>query len=217
MRRSYIPANFEFPGIAKNFLDQGLGLFISDSSMGFKLYSNGGDVDGMEAYHAFVPELNLGIAVMVNSMIALPQCLISWIIDYYSNAPRIDWVNEILPIETNKVSSFFSDLVSTQKRMTDPSRAPSLDISSYAGFYRHPLLGSLTIQYESERLFFTLGTCYRGELLPAYNDTFFIKVSTPRYSKLLFSGEAQFRLDKEGRVSSLFVVDKIFQRVGGGK
>ena len=213
MRSSYIAANFEIPGIAKNFINQGLGLYISDSSMGYKIYSNGGDIDGMEAYHAFVPELNLGIAVMVNAMIAMPQPLIGWIIDRYTDAPRKDWVNDSLPDYVNHIDSFFSGLETRRNAITDNSKKLSLAIELYAGLYRHPLLGDLEVQVSGGKLSFRFGTSYKGELLHTNNDTFFINAETSCLSKFYFSGPAQFRLDQVGRISSLFVVDREFQKI----
>ena len=213
MRTSYVAANFPFPGISNNFINQGLGLFISDSSMGHKLYSNGGDIDGMEAYHAFVPELDLGIAIMINSIIAVPQGLIGWIIDRYTDAPHKDWVNDTLTASAERAEVSSANLEVTQRSITDHSKKPSHDLACYAGLYRHPLLGDLTVDAITGELSFTLGTSYKGNLLHANHDTFFIEVTTHRYSKLLFNGPAQFRLDQRGRVSSLFVMDREFQKV----
>ena len=214
MRASHIAANFNFPGIAKNFLNQGLGLFISDSSMGYKLYSNGGGTEGTEAYHAFVPELNLGVAVMTNCGVALPQRLIPWIIDRYTGAPEKDWVNDILPVFEKQHETFFSDLAISREKITDHSKRPSQDIGSYTGLYQHPLLGDLVVELVSEKLTFTLGSSYLGNLIHANHDTFFIDVSTPHVGKFLFKGSAQFRLDPTGQISSLMVMDREFQKVG---
>ncbi len=40
----------------------------------------------------FIPELNLGIAAMVNALHSIPQRLIPWIIDRYTGAPETDWM-----------------------------------------------------------------------------------------------------------------------------
>jgi len=212
MRSSYVPANFSFPGISKNFIDQGLGLFISDNSMGYKVYSNGGDIDGMEAYHAFVPELDLGIAIMVNSIIAVPQPLIAWIIDRYSEAPYEDWVNTTLTASVEHSKLALSKVEDFRQLITDQSKKPSHDLNCYAGIYRHTLLGDLTVQATSEALSFKLGTDYKGDFFHANHNTFFIKATTHRYSRMLLNGPAQFRIDHRGRVDSLLVAGKEFQK-----
>jgi CubicO group peptidase (beta-lactamase class C family) len=212
MRTNHIVANFDFPGIAKNFINQGLGLFISDSSSGHKLYSNGGDTEGFESYHAFLPELDLGIAVMINSTKVMPQPLIAWVIDRYTDAPRKDWVNELVPFYSEGLEMMLSNLENSRQEITDPSKKPSQSIESYAGLYQHPLLGDLTVQATNGELSFALGTSYKGDLLHANHDTFFIKVKTPHLGKLKFSGPAQFRLDQTGQVASLFAVDREFHR-----
>ena len=213
MRTSYVAANFPFPGISNNFINQGLGLFISDSSMGHKLYSNGGDIDGMEAYHAFVPELDLGIAIMINSIIAVPQGLIGWIIDRYTDAPHKDWVNDTLTASAERAEVSSANLEVTQRSITDHSKKPSQNLSCYAGRYRHALLGELTVQITGGALSFTLGTSYKGDLLHANHDTFSIKSTGYRYSMHLLSGTAQFRLNQTGQVGSLFALGKEFQKI----
>ena len=213
IRSSYIAANFDFPGISRNFINQGLGLFISDSSTGHKLYSNGGDTEGVESYHAFVPELGLGIAVMVNSTKVLPQPLVAWVIDRYTDAPRKDWVNEMVPFYTKDGEMILSKLEASRQKITDPSKKPSHPIESYAGLYRHPLLGDLAIEEAAGELSFTLGTSYKGDLPHANHDTFFIKVNTPHLGKFLFNGPVQFRRNQTGEVSSLLAMDKEFQKL----
>lgn len=218
MRSSYIPANFDFPGISKRFINQSLGLLISDSSMGCQLYSNGGGTEGMEFYHAFVPELDLGIAVMVNSRIALPQRIVAWIIDRYTDAPRKDWADQVLPVFAKARETRLSGLETKRIELTDSSKKPSLALASYEGLYHHALLGDLRVEVDTDteelrRLSFTLGSTYQGDLLHTNNDTFFIKVKTPLLGKFILSGPAQFRLDQAGEVSSLFVMEREFQKV----
>ena len=215
MRSSHIAANFDFPGIAKNFINQGLGLLISDSSSGHKIYSNGGDTEGFESYHAFLPELDLGIAVVINSTKVMPQPLIAWIIDRYTDAPRKDWVNELVPFYAEHVETMFSNLEKSRQEITDLSKKPSQSIESYAGLYQHPLLGDLTVQVANGELSFALGTSYKGALLHANHDTFFIKVRAPHLGKFVFSGPAQFRLDQTGLITSLFTMDREFHRSSG--
>jgi hypothetical protein len=213
LRRSHQTANFEFPGIAKQFIQQGLGLLISDSSSGHKLYSYGGDAEGLESYHAFLPEIGLGIAVMINSTKVMPQPLIAWIIDRFTNAPNRDWVNEQVPIYMEEPVTIFSELEQKRIAITDPSKSPSQSIASYAGHYQHPLLGDLRIEADSEQLTFKLGTAYSGVMLHANRDTFYIKLQSPHLGRYFFNGPAQFRFDTAGRLHSVVAVDREFKRV----
>ena len=208
MRTGYISANFDFPGLSKHFLLQGLGLLISDGSAGHKIYSNGGDTEGTESCYAFVPELDLGIAVMVNSTKIIPQPLVAWIIDRYAGEPIKDWV----PAFASNREAFLLGLEDSRKEITDPAKKPSCSLDSYEGLYQHPLWGDLTVQSVSGKLSFNLGTAYEGDLLHANHDTFFIHVIKPHLGKVLFRGPAQFRLDPAGQVSSLLVMDREFQK-----
>ena len=208
MRSSSMAANFAFPGISRHFINQGLGLYISDSSSGHKLYSNGGDSAGMESYHAFLPELNLGIAIMSNSTAVIPQPLIAWIVDRYTNAAKVDWA----PCFHFDASQALEAAEQHRQSLTDPAKAPSLPMSSYQGHYHHPLLGSLQIEAAAQELVFTLGTTYKGRLLHANHDTFYVKTNTPVLGQFLLSGPAQFRLDHSGDVSAVCVLSKEFVR-----
>ena len=213
IRTKHITANFGFPGIAKNFLNQGLGLLISDSTMGYKTYSNGGGIDGMESYHAFIPELNLGIAVMINTDFSMPQSLVAWIIDRYTGAPRKDWVNDVLSGYSQGREKVISALEVSRQKITDSAKKPSHLIDSYAGHYQHPLLGDLTVEATAEGLRFCLGSHYQGNLIHANHDTFFIDVNTPHVGKFFFKGPIQFRLNPDGQISSLVAMDREFQKL----
>lgn len=213
MRSSHIAGNFDFPGISKNFLNQGLGLIISDSISGHKLYSGGGNADGLESYYAFLPELELGVAVMINSAKVMPQPLIAWIIDQYTNAPYRDWVNEFVPFYEQESAAAISGLIEYQKTITDPTKKPTQPMASYAGVYQHSLLGKLTIEVVDGGVSFILGTSYVGELIHANHDTFFIQVTTPYLGQFFFNGAAQFRLDEMGQVSSMFAMGKEFKKI----
>ena len=215
LRASYMACNFEFAGIANHFLYQGLGLLISDSTSGHKYYSGGGNLEGYESYHAFVPELNLGIAIMINCIQVMPQPLVAWIIDRYTGAPVRDWVNEQIPFYLELEDKVLVDLEQARLDVTDSSKTTSLPIESYCGRYHHPLLGDWVIESGAKAgdLAFTLGSSYAGALLHANHDTFYIKVTNTHYGRYVFNGPAQFRLNRAGEVAAVFAVDNEFQKM----
>ena len=213
MRTSYIPANFDLPGLSRNFINQGLGLLISGSNSGHKIYSAGGDVEGMESCFAFIPEIDLGVSVFINSTKVMPQPLVAWIIDRYTDAPSKDWVNDTVPFYVKELEALLSEIESNQQEITDTSKQPGQAIALYAGIYQHPLLGDLTVRAEAGGLTFALGTSYHGDLIHANHDTFYIKVKSPHLGRFLFKGPVQFRLDQTGKVSSLLAANKEFQKV----
>ncbi|MDG1818253.1 MAG: serine hydrolase [Porticoccaceae bacterium] len=214
MRRSHNTANYAFPEMAKHFINHGFGLMITDSSQGgHKFYSFGGNTEGTESYHAFAPELGLGIAVMVNSSTVIPQPLVAWIIDRYTGAPDRDWISERTPVYEAGIESALTALDEKQKAITDPSTSPSVALSCYGGGYRHPLVGDLNITERAGALSYTLGSTYQGELTHANHDTFFSRVKKPYLGQFFFSGPAQFRLDVEGEVISVVIAGREFLRV----
>ncbi|MDB4077612.1 serine hydrolase, partial [Porticoccaceae bacterium] len=215
LRESYVAGNFEFPGVVNRFVSQGLGLLISDSTSGHKYYSSGGNLEGYESYHAFVPELNLGIAIMINCIQVIPQPLVAWIIDRYTGAPERDWVNEQIPYYLKLEDKVLADLEEARLAITDNSKNPRLPLASYCGHYQHPLLGDLLIEPGATAgdLSFTLGRSYAGALLHANHDTFYIKVANTHYGRYVFNGPAQFRLNPAGEVCSVYAMDNEFQKM----
>lgn len=215
MRTGYIPYTAPFPEISQHFIHQGLGILISDSSSGgLKMYSGGGDTEGMESYHAFVPELNLGIAVMINSTKVLPQPLVAWIIDRYTGAPEKDWVNDSVAFYEEEMAGFLPGLDKSREAITDPLKKATLPLDAYAGLYQSPLLGQMKVEVKDNDLSFTLGKTYQGILHHANYDCFFIQTKTPYLGRFLFSGPLQFQLDKTGELCSLLAADTEFQKVG---
>ncbi|WP_165777017.1 serine hydrolase [Paremcibacter congregatus] len=213
MRSSHSPRNMKFPGVVNNFASEGLGLLISDSAKGHKIYSGGGDVDGMESFHAFIPELDLGIAVMANTHQVVPQRLTTWIIDRFTDAPMRDWVSEGLSAYERQFAQFFSALEKNRQDNTDLSKKTSLPMQEYAGLYQHPLLGNLKIEYNVNGLSFILGQEYKGALKHANHDTFYLDVKTPYIAKYLLKGPARFIINHKGKIASLFVENREFQKV----
>lgn len=207
-----IVTDFPFPGISKGFLEFGIGYMMSDSSSGHKIYSNGGDTIGFESFHAFVPELNLGIAVMCNSTQVIPQPLVAWIIDRFSGAPREDWIACYFDIYGEGDDSYLEGLEQERLALTDASKKTSLPIEDYVGTYSDPLLGEIVIEAKGDQISYRLGT-FKGNLLHANSDTFFIQADVPRISRYLFKGAVQFRLDQSGNIATLVAADRDFKKI----
>ena len=211
MRTSHMAANIKFPGMVNHFCNAGLGLLISDSCSGHKIYHYGGGVEGTESYYAVVPELDLGVAIMGNANKSLPQMLTPWIIDRYTDAPYRDWVNEVLTslAETSAASTSPTDKLNA---IADPSKKPTLPMETYAGLYSNPVLGDMVVRMGAECLSFTLDKTYKGYLKHSHYDTFYPEVMAPYSGKNVLKGAARFSLNETGEVASLFIVGKEFKR-----
>ena len=211
IRTSHMATTIKFPGIVNHFCNMGLGLLITDSNSGHKIFSYGGGVDGNEAYHAFIPELDLGIAIMANANVSLPQTLTPWIIDRYTHAPYRDWVHEGLSTSSEELVANTSPLEKI-KAPADSLTPPRYSLETYTGLYHNPVLGDMSVLINDGRLSFSLDKVYQGFLEHDNYDTFFPEVTSPHTGKLVLTGLVQFHPNEMGNVVSLFMAGKIFKR-----
>ena len=201
------------PGFVPDLVGRGLGVSaFTHQSSGCRVYGSGGDVEGFEAFYVFIPELNLGIAVMVNALQAIPQRLIPWIIDRYTGASETDWMVTLNELKERAVKGPRLTLDRLREQLTNPSKPPSLSLEAYVGVYQHPFLGDVTIRQDGESLAFTLGEIYQGALPHANHNTFFREPVGQVFNQMLFRGPLRFNLSVEGKVESLTIDDKIFQK-----
>ena len=192
----------------------GLGVSVlTHQTTGHRVYITGGATEGFEAFYAFVPELNLGMASMVNAYRCMPHGLFPWIVDRYAGALETDCINEKLSqIDEQKKSKTLS-LDTLRNQITHPSQAPNLSLDAYVGVYQHPFMGDLSIRKAGERLVFILGENYEGELPHANHNTFFREPVKPISNRALFRGPLRFNLGYAGEVESLTIAEGEFKRV----
>ena len=213
MRKIHMASPIGLPGYVADLAGYGLGSFVLTHHTGYRVYCAGGDTEGFEAFYAFVPELNLGIAAMVNAHHSIPQRLIPWIVDRYTDAPERDWIEETLgELEDRVITSPMLKLDKLRRQLTHPSQPPSLPLDDYAGVYQHPFLGDLSIRKTGETLAFTLGEIYEGELPHANHNTFFREPIKQFYNRFLFRGPLRFNLSVEGCVESLTISEGKFHK-----
>ena len=164
----------------------------------------------MEAYYAYVPEQDLGVAVMVNSIIALPQALVAWIIDRDSGTGQIGRIT--LGASVRKDQQAAARLADMEQAAANyKAQHPQENLDNYAGHYRHPLLGELRLQVSQQQLLFSLGQRYHGELLRLDQARFFTRVTSQRYSRLLLTGFAEFESDRQARCAPCSWPEKPFK------
>lgn len=204
MRKIHMAQPLGLPGSVADLCGRGLGAFVITNHSGCRVYGMGGDVEGAEAFHSFIPELNLGIAVMVNGHVSIPQRLTPWIIDRYTGAPEKDWTESLADYQALNQSRIHS-VDQYRERLTRSSQVPSLPLEGYVGVYQHPYLGDLTIRYKGDRLTYTYGEIWEGELPHANHNTFFREPVEPIYHRMFFRGPLGFNLSVEGEVESLTI------------
>jgi CubicO group peptidase (beta-lactamase class C family) len=186
---------------SRHFSGYGLGWGISDY-LGRKIISHGGGYDGMFSHQVLVPEENLGVIVLTNSMTGTASALTQKVLDAYLGAPDRDWSAEALK------RSVESDRRKKSARMKDDSArvmntTPSLPLVAYSGTYGGPMYGNAEVTLEQGELVlsFIPNPDLVGDLMHWHFDTFVIewRKKFPWFG----GGKVQFFLDQDGEVTEM--------------
>ena len=133
------------PEMAASMSHYGLG-WMSGEYRGLRVMSHAGGTAGFTAQGAFLPNADLGIAVLSNAS-ALPGALA------FTSAVHFRLL-ELLFDQPAEMDAEFSTLVEARAagRPQLASRVDPADIAPYLGRYAHPLFGEITITLRDNRL-----------------------------------------------------------------
>ena len=184
-----------------HFRGYGLGWSLNDLH-GRLVASHGGGYDGMFSRVVLVPEENLGIVVLTNSMTSVHTAIANTILDAYLGAEPQDWSGPGL----NRWRSARERFESRQSRFSeerDPNARPSLPLGDYAGTYGGDMYGDATISVEGGGLVLRLlpNPDLVADLTHLHHDTFLLEW---RETFAWFgTGVASFLLDPFGEVTEM--------------
>ena len=133
-----------------HFKAYGLGWMLSDYKCR-KTVSHGGGYDGMYSQVMMVPEENLGVVILTNSMTGISTALANTIVDEFLGGEKKDWLNPGLEQDCKNRSAFYERIQEATTPKTGGT-SPSHELTSYAGIYRCPLYGDVTVSVEDEKL-----------------------------------------------------------------
>ncbi|HXG92752.1 MAG TPA: serine hydrolase [Blastocatellia bacterium] len=134
-----------------HFLSYGLGWFLHDYK-GRKVVEHGGNIDGMTALVAMIPEEKLGVVILTNmNGTLLPTALMYRVFDIYLGAANKDWSAEML-----KAARSLEEQSKAAQKKLEESRVngtkPSLALEKYAGAYTDDALGDAKVTVENGKL-----------------------------------------------------------------
>jgi hypothetical protein len=133
----------ELREIQSNFLGYGLGLVVRDYR-GRKLLTHTGGLPGYVSKVAMIPEARLGVAILTNQeSTAAFEAIASHVLDGYLGVPSVDWIAAWQAIEKRNSAATAAAAPAPAARAARP--APSLPLDRYAGKYRDPWYGDMTI------------------------------------------------------------------------
>lgn len=186
-----------------HFRGYGLGWGLMDYR-GRKVMSHGGGYDGMFSRVALVPDENLGIVVLTNSMTNLPVAVTYTILDAYLGGEQADWTAHFLErAEHARERRAERRAKFAAERVEDTS--PSLQLADYTGTYGGPMYGDATVTLEDGHLAvsFLPNPDLVGDLTHHHFDTFVVEWR--RTFAWFDEGTVQFILDPSGDVLEMKV------------
>ena len=181
-----------------HFRGYGLGWSLSDYR-GRKIVEHGGAYDGMYSRVALVPEENLGLVVLTNSMTSISSALSMRILDAYLGGEPRDWSQEYLEryrkSEADKV-----ERIAAIERTRIEGTHPSFPLAAYAGTYGGDLYGDVTVSLEDGRLVLRMlpNPDLVADLSHFHHDTFEIRWRRP--FPWFGKGWAQFIMNTSGEI-----------------
>lgn len=133
-----------------HFRGYGLGVFAADYN-GRQIFWHTGGAGGMVSNVCFVPELNLGIAVLTNNDNQnFFEALRYQVLDAYLGVNGGNRSEQSLTGFKRSMKTQLDEIANWKARVKGTK--PSLALNDYAGNYTHDLYGSLSIQVRDSRL-----------------------------------------------------------------
>jgi hypothetical protein len=141
---------------------------------GYKLVWHTGGLSGMVSRVTMVPELKLGVIVLTNQEAGAAFSSITMaILDEYMKAPVTDWIAAYDGAAKQREKNA-AEVMKKASGTRDTTSEPSLPLKGYAGRYRDPWYGDVTIKEEGGKLVmrFTHSPDLTGEMEHWQYDTF---------------------------------------------
>lgn len=188
-----------------NFKSYGLGWAIQDYQ-GYKIVGHGGGYDGMISKSTFVPEKNIGIIILTNSLTWAPGALMYKTLDVLlaDKTDGKDWSANYLNYKQKQDSIAQSELVKNES-LRGKLNTKYLDFKEYTGVYTEKIYGDVKVYVKNGKLYFSMekSPIFKAELKHWNHQIFTFRFDTNLSS--LPQGKLWFDLDKNGQVEKLHI------------
>lgn len=135
---------------SNHFRAYGLGWSLSDYQ-GVKLIGHSGGYDGMYSEVLMIPERNLGIAVLTNSMTSIGNAICYTVVDRALDAPEKDWNGENLKQFRKSREEFYGRIAAATKPNAEGTK-PSHSLEAYTGEFQCPMYGKAMLELVDGKL-----------------------------------------------------------------
>ena len=183
---------------SSHFLMYGLGWSLLDYQ-GKKIVTHDGWLDGMRTRVMLVPELSLGVVIILNGPSALLHTALGYqVLDHFLGAPKRDWSAEYLKISHEEEAKADTRAEEREEKRVK-NTTPAMPLSAYAGTYDSDLYGELVIALQGKTLTLAFGEMYIGDLAHRHFETFQVNWR----DKVLGWDEVLFHQGFDGTVASI--------------
>ena len=199
--------NFEVSKNAENthFKSYGLGWELQDYE-GYKVISHGGGYDGMISKSFFIPEKQIGVVILTNSLNWLPGALSNKILDVIltGNLEDKDWSSNYLEYKKQQEKRDSIQQVAIEN-LRGKQNNNHLNLVEYTGIYKDKMYGTVTVTVQNNLLYFQMDQTpiFYADLKHWNHHIFTFKF--PKELSSLPAGKLWFDLNKEGKVSKLHI------------
>ena len=193
-----------------HFTAYGLGWFLQDYRGQF-VAMHTGSMPGRTAIAGMIPDAKVGVYVFGNLDHAEFRHALMWkVLDMYTSAPARDWNAETLALYGAREKSRVAK-ESEEDAKRNLNTRPSHALSAYAGTYRHPAWGDVTVALEDGALVMHVGPSPNnaGRLEHWHYDTFRARLG----SGIDGWGKYGFGMAADGSIGFLTSNDVSFVRV----
>ena len=176
----------------------GMGWFLQDYR-GRELDQHGGNIDGMSAMVAIMPEEKIGMVILTNANGSpVPTIALYRVLDALLNEPPRDWNVEFRK-GYEKARALAKETQQKQLAERKMGTKPSLPLDGYAGVYADSMYGDVTVTADNGTLHAKYGTAFDGTLEHWHYDTFRAKWNNRAIGKNFVT----FALGADGKVKTL--------------
>jgi CubicO group peptidase (beta-lactamase class C family) len=181
-----------------HFRAYGLGWFLHDY-WGKKVVEHGGNIDGMSALVAMLPEEKLGVVVLTNrDGTMLPAAVKYQIFDAFLGAPSHDWVADLLDAYKGLLKIRKDQEKKDEKERVTGTK-PSLPLAKYVGTFRNDIYSDVKVKYDGGKLTVEFGPGFKAEMEHWNYDTFRARPADHRLPAAYLS----YVMDRQGHPDEL--------------
>jgi CubicO group peptidase (beta-lactamase class C family) len=194
------PAPKPIAAITPDFRDYALGFFVQDYR-GHKIITHEGGVLGGLSEVVIIPDKDVAFAVMINSEDGGAMLAVFYhLLDHYLGAPTTDWIARYRTVVDQHHARARKTLHKQHVQM-HRQRGPSLPLNAYAGVYRDPWYGTMTISknHGKLRIRFDRSPGMQGALEHAQYNTF----RTHWSDRGIANAYVTFDLSADGSISAI--------------